>query len=149
MKKIIALVLALCMVLDLAACGGKTNTAEEGKLIMATNAQFPPYEYYEGDKIIGIDAEIAELIAKELGMELEITDMDFNGILGAVMGFLNGSIWTWAIANLFVKAFLPSLNRINPDIFSMEIAESFIVTLCTKINPVTYILQFISWISSF
>ena len=72
-----------------------------------------------------------------------------NGILGAVTGFLNGSIWTWAIANLFVKAFLPSLNQINPTIFSMEIAESFIVTLCTKINPITYILQFISWISSF
>lgn len=72
-----------------------------------------------------------------------------NGILGAVTGFFNGSIWTWAIANLFVKAFLPSLNQINPKIFSMEIAESFIVTLCTKINPITYILQFISWISSF
>ena len=51
-----------------------------------------------------------------------------NGILGAVTGFFNGSIWTWAIANLFVKAFLPSLNQIN---------------------PITYILQFISWISSF
>ena len=73
----------------------------------------------------------------------------FNGILGAITGFLNGSIWTWAIANLFVKAFLPSLNQINPTIFSMEIAESFIVTLCTKINPITYILQFLSWISSF
>ena len=72
-----------------------------------------------------------------------------NGILGAVTGFFNDSIWTWAIANLFVKAFLPSLNQINPKIFSMEIAESFIVTLCTKINPITYILQFISWISSF
>ena len=72
-----------------------------------------------------------------------------NGILGAIVGFLNGSIWTWAIANLFVKAFLPSLNKVNPTIFSMEIAESFIVTLCTKINPITYILQFISWISSF
>ena len=71
-----------------------------------------------------------------------------NGLLGAVMGFLNGSIWTWAIANIFVKAFLPTLNRMNPEIFSLEIAESFIVTLCTKINPITYIFQFINWISS-
>ena len=71
-----------------------------------------------------------------------------NGILGAVVGFLNGSIWTWAITNLFVKAFLPTLNRINPSVFSMEIADSFIVTLCTKINPITYIFQFISWLSS-
>lgn len=72
-----------------------------------------------------------------------------NGTLGAIIGLLNGSIWTWAIANLFVKAFLPSLNQLNPTIFSMDIAKSFIVTLCTKINPITYILQFISWISSF
>lgn len=72
-----------------------------------------------------------------------------NGTLGAVIGLLNGFIWTWAIANLFVKAFLPSLNQLNPTIFSMDIANSFIVTLCTKINPITYILQFISWISSF
>ena len=72
-----------------------------------------------------------------------------NGTLGAVIGLLNGFIWTWAIVNLFVKAFLPSLNQLNPTIFSMDIANSFIVTLCTKINPITYILQFISWISSF
>ena len=72
-----------------------------------------------------------------------------NGLLGAIVGFFNGSIWTWAITNLFVKAFLPTLNQINPTIFSMDIANSFIVTLCTKINPITYILQFISWISSF
>ena len=70
-----------------------------------------------------------------------------NGILGAVVGFFNGCIWTWAISNLFVKAFLPALNRANPDIFSMEIADSFIITLCTKINPITYIFQFISWIA--
>ena len=55
--------LALCLCFALAACGAKTKTAEEGKLIMATNAQFPPYEYYEGDKIVGIDAEIAAAIA--------------------------------------------------------------------------------------
>ena len=51
---------------------------------MATNAYFKPYEYYEGDKIIGIDAEIAEKIAEKLGMTLEIVDMDFNSILTAV-----------------------------------------------------------------
>ena len=70
-----------------------------------------------------------------------------NGILGAVMGFLNGSIWTWAIANVFVKAFLPTLNRMNPTVFPMEITESFFITLCTKINPITYIFQLINWLS--
>jgi uncharacterized membrane protein required for colicin V production len=70
-----------------------------------------------------------------------------NGILGAIMGFLNGSVWTWAIANVFVKAFLPMLNQMNPSVFPLEIADSFIITLCTKINPMTYIFQFINWLS--
>ena len=84
MKKIIALVLALCMIFALVACSSDAKTAEEGKLIMATNAQFPPYEYYEGDKIVGIDAEIAEAIAAKLGLELVIEDMEFNSIITAV-----------------------------------------------------------------
>ena len=51
---------------------------------MATNAAFPPYEYYEGDKIVGIDADIAQAIADKLGMELKVDDMDFNSIITAV-----------------------------------------------------------------
>ena len=85
MKKIIALALALILVLGLVACGSKgAATAEDGKLTMATNAQFPPYEYYEGDVIVGIDAEIAAAIAEKLGMELYIQDMQFDSILTAV-----------------------------------------------------------------
>ncbi len=104
MKKI-AKILAIVMIVALAvtafcACGdnNKNNGANDvtttaangeqtpaaGKLIMGTNAAFPPYEYYEGDKIVGIDAEVAALIAEKLGMELEIKDMDFNGIISAV-----------------------------------------------------------------
>ena len=60
------------------------TTVTPGKLTMATNAQFPPYEYYEGDKIVGIDAEIAEAIANKLGLELVIDDMEFNSIITAV-----------------------------------------------------------------
>ena len=58
----------------------------EGKpeLHMATNAQFPPYEYYEGDKIVGIDAEMAAAIADKLGMKLVIDDMDFDAIITSV-----------------------------------------------------------------
>ncbi|MBR5517832.1 MAG: amino acid ABC transporter substrate-binding protein [Clostridia bacterium] len=51
---------------------------------MATNAQFPPYEYYEGDKIVGIDAEMAAAIADKLGMKLVIDDMEFDAIITAV-----------------------------------------------------------------
>ncbi|HKM22449.1 MAG TPA: transporter substrate-binding domain-containing protein, partial [Lachnospiraceae bacterium] len=51
---------------------------------MATNAEFPPYEYYEGDEVVGIDAEIAAAIAEELGMEFKIEDMAFDSIIAAV-----------------------------------------------------------------
>lgn len=82
--KIACLVLALCLCLTCVGCGNKLATVEEGKLIMATNAYFQPYEYYEGDKIIGIDAEIAAAIAEKLGLELVIEDMAFDSIITAV-----------------------------------------------------------------
>ena len=82
MKKIIALVLAvLMMALCFAGCGKKEET-----LTMATNAEFPPYEFYEGTTVVGIDAEIAALIAKEIGMKLEIIDTDFDSIVPGVSG---------------------------------------------------------------
>ena len=62
------------------------TTVNEGVLTMATNAAFPPYEYYEGDEIVGIDAEIAKAIADKLGLELKIEDMEFNSIVIAVDG---------------------------------------------------------------
>ena len=55
-----------------------------GKLIMATNAYFPPYEYYSGGDIVGIDADIAQAICDELGYELEIKDMEFDAIIPAI-----------------------------------------------------------------
>lgn len=68
---------------EVASAGGDSSVAKE-KLVMATNASFPPYEYYESEKIVGIDAEVAELIAEKLDMELEIKDMEFGSIVGAV-----------------------------------------------------------------
>ena len=60
------------------------NTVTPGKLTMATNAFFPPYEYYEGETIVGIDAESAAAIAEKLGLELVIDNMEFNSIITAV-----------------------------------------------------------------
>ena len=62
------------------------TTAVAGKLTMATNAAFPPYEYIEGGKVVGIDAEIAGAIAAKLGLELQIDDMEFDSIIEAVKG---------------------------------------------------------------
>lgn len=56
----------------------------KGKLVMATNAYFEPYEYYEGDEVVGIDADIAQAICDRLGYELEIEDMEFDSIIAAV-----------------------------------------------------------------
>ena len=51
---------------------------------MATNAEFPPYEYKEGSEIIGIDVEIGRAVADKLGMTLKIEDMAFDSIISAV-----------------------------------------------------------------
>lgn len=87
MKKIFALLCAACMLTaSLSACSNDSDsmTVEEGKLLMATNATFPPYEYYEDGEIVGIDVEIAEKIAEKLDLELEIQDMEFNSITDSV-----------------------------------------------------------------
>ena len=63
------------------------STAEEstgGTLVMATNAEFPPYEFYDGDAIVGIDVEIMQAIAEDLGMTLEIEDMAFDSVITSV-----------------------------------------------------------------
>ncbi len=66
------------------ACPAIVSANSGGKLIMATNAEFPPYEYYEGSDIVGIDVEIAQAVAEEMGMELQIEDMAFDAIITAV-----------------------------------------------------------------
>ena len=91
MKKLIALLLALAMLLCLAACGGDSksdsgfDTVEDGKLHMSTNAAFPPYEMTTDDGgFEGIDVEVADAIAKKLGLELVVDDMSFDAALTAV-----------------------------------------------------------------
>ena len=89
MKKLFALLLVLVLMLSLAACGSSAesglNTIEKGKLIMSTNAAFPPYEMVADDgSFEGIDVEVADAIAKKLGLELVIDDMDFDAALLAV-----------------------------------------------------------------
>ena len=107
-KKILTIALLGLMAASLAACGkasetqtsnaasesasdGKTEsksdgtaqikTVEAGKLTLATNAEFPPYEYHDGDKIVGIDMDIADAIAKKLGLEVQIEDIAFDSVI--------------------------------------------------------------------
>lgn len=73
---------------DIAATGETPNVdriKEAGKIVMLTNAAFPPYEYLGDDnEPVGVDIEIGQAIADELGVELEVVDMDFDGIIGAI-----------------------------------------------------------------
>lgn len=90
LKTYILLALAAALCLALTACGDKTGSGnlklvEAGKLIMATNAAFPPYEMVDDSgNFTGIDVEVATEIAKKLGLELEIMDVDFDAALLAV-----------------------------------------------------------------
>ena len=80
-KKILALIMVLAFAFAMTGCGG---SGSGGTLVMATNATFPPYEYVDGEDYAGIDVEVAQAIADELGMELEIQDIDFNSIIPAI-----------------------------------------------------------------
>ncbi len=60
--------------------GGLQKIKDAGKLIMMTNATFPPYEYLNGSEVAGADVDIAQMIADEIGVELDVVDMDFDGL---------------------------------------------------------------------
>lgn len=94
MKKFLSIMFILTLMFTFAACGSSskdkaTDDSDSDTLIMATNAEFPPYEYHENDangkdQIVGIDAEIAQAIADKLGMKLQIEDMEFDSIIASV-----------------------------------------------------------------
>lgn len=90
LKKIVAFSLVLVMVLVcMSACNSTKLTVESvqkaGKLVMGTSPDFPPFESLDekGD-VVGIEVEILELICNELGVELEIKQMDFDSVLPGV-----------------------------------------------------------------
>lgn len=71
----------------MAASEGITGegVANAGKIIMATNAEFPPYEYHDANSIVGIDVEIMQEIAKKMGCELVIEDIAFDSVIPEVV----------------------------------------------------------------
>lgn len=82
-KSFLFLVLILSFCLVFIGCGDKKN--DDNKIIMVTNAEFPPYEYKDKNDFKGIDIEIANLIAEKMGKELEILDVEFDSIIPAIV----------------------------------------------------------------
>ena len=100
MKKFLSLGLSILMIFGLVACGSTNatsattaaaenatteTTAAKKKLVMCTNAEFPPYEYHDGNNIVGIDIDIINAIAKMKGFDVEIMDIAFDATIPAVM----------------------------------------------------------------
>ncbi|MEH6991563.1 transporter substrate-binding domain-containing protein [Neobacillus drentensis] len=86
MKKVIGLFLIMILAVGLlAGCGeSKDDNASDKTLVMATSADYAPFEYIESDKsdeIIGFDVDLANAIAGKLGYEVEVKDMDFGGLV--------------------------------------------------------------------
>jgi len=125
MKKFAAILMALVMILSVSAF------AEEGNyLTWATEATFAPYEFYgEGEEVIGIDAEIADAIAKKLGYDgAKAEDMGFDSILPAVT---EGKV-DMALAGLTANS-----ERMNSVYFSFPYATSTQAVIVKEGSPIT------------
>lgn len=85
-KKVLIVAITACLAVSMTACGSskKGKESSSGVLTMATNAEFPPYEYYDNGEIVGIDVEIANAIAEKLGMTLAIDDIAFDSIISSI-----------------------------------------------------------------
>ena len=77
MKKLIALFAALMMICCCAMASAET-------IVVATNPEYPPFEYVEGDEIVGYDIDMIEAIAAKAGFEIEYAPMDFDAVIAAV-----------------------------------------------------------------
>lgn len=86
--KILALTLVIAMCIALASCGAAPKTVadikESGKLVIATSPDFPPFENLENNEVVGIEIDILNLIAEELGVELVIEQMNFDSVLPGI-----------------------------------------------------------------
>ena len=156
MKKILAIVMALAMMCALCACVSDAKVEEltaavdelkasvdaiygDGAeaaapadtgdvIIMATNAEFPPYEYYENNEIVGIDAEIAAAIAEKLGKTLVIEDMAFDSIIPAI---------TSGKADMGLAGMTVTEDRLESVDFSTSYATGVQVVIVPEDSPIT------------
>lgn len=110
----------VCLTVILFICGCDKN---DNKLVMVTESGFAPYEYRSGEDIIGVDVDIASEIAKELGKELVIKDVDF----GSIINELNSGKADFAAAGMSIDE-----ERKKSVDFSIEYATSEQVIVVRK-----------------
>lgn len=121
-KKIIAItVMTMIAIILLTGCDSKKDT-----IIVGTEAGFAPYEYMEGDKVVGIDMDIAQEIADYLGKDLEIKNMEFESALMAVQ---SGTV-DFVAAGVSVEE-----ERLEKMDFSIDYVNSTEVVVVNKENP--------------
>ena len=92
MKKILALTMAAAMVLSLAACGGNSDKGSgsssgggsAGPISVYTNADFAPFEYYDGTDIVGVDVDVMDKVGEKLGRKVSYTNVEFGTIIDTV-----------------------------------------------------------------
>ena len=94
LKKILMIATATIVTVAFVGCGNSKNDSQsenngnkedlDNTIIVATNAEFPPYEYIDGQEIVGIDIEIMKAIGDKIGMKVEVEDMAFDSIIPAL-----------------------------------------------------------------
>ena len=150
--KILSIVLAFMLLFTFVSCGSESANANDtdtetavdtnaesvadtnaeddatDTIVMATNAAFPPYEFYEGETIVGIDAEIAAAIAAKLGKTLVIEDMEFSSIITAVQ---SGSV-DFGMAGMTITE-----DRLLEVDFSSSYANGVQVIIVKEGSPIT------------
>jgi len=124
MKKRIIGIVTLAIFLMILATGCKSK--QDNTIIVGTEASFAPYEYLEGDEVVGVDMDIAKAIADYLGKELVIKNMDFDGALAAVA---SGQV-DFVAAGVSI-----SEERLETMDFSVEYVDNTEVVVVNKENP--------------
>ena len=133
MKKVLAIVLALCMVLCAMTASAETvleKIKKAGVLVVGTEATYGPYEFLDDDaKPIGCDIWLAQQIADELGVELKIQDMAFDGIIDAVKS---------GVVDIGIAAFTVNEERAKVIDFSNQYELSEQLLIVKKGDGATY-----------
>lgn len=109
-------------------CCSEASALDNGRIVMVTEATFPPYEFREGDEIVGIDPSIMREVSRATGRELIIEDMSFDSVITAVV---TGK------ADVAASGITVTPERMQQVDFSIPYVEASQVIIVPKDSPVT------------